>query len=147
MRIELVVGDWSSDGHGQTHSVWFEVTSSDKDGDVTENELRDAFIEGCAILDQEPNDPSFGEPSLPFCESYEDSIVPASFVVKLASHGVDVYDFFDGLDRADACPSIAGPDAWAQLWMAVAKIGNPNLDIVQCANKNSIRIGGYGLFY
>lgn len=120
--IQLVVGDWSGDGHCQTDTVIVESSKS-------KSETESAFKKG---------DEKFGLSS--YCEEYEDSTVPEKLILQLKDYLP--WNFDESLSYEDFS---ASPEEYADLWIAVARSADPDLElhIVQITR---IEIGGYGCY-
>jgi hypothetical protein len=127
--IEIVVGDWSADGHGRTETVV--ITT-----DYTAKEVEKAFNAGVKKT---------GFNIQEHCQEYEDNAVPN-----------DLYDYFDAQgveyanirhDSDDGNQGI-GSDDYAKIWLKTCELGDPNFKYkVQSNYENKVNIGGYGLFY
>lgn len=144
MLVNLVLGDWSGDGHEKTDSVTYKVN-------LSETELKASFETGLSILDNNKDGVKRRGYSLPICEDYEDSRLPADFLVKLKACGLDPIDYIDEWSAEDY---LQDPDSgasvdrnqFAKLWLDVAKLGNAILEYEEVQMPH-INIGGYGLFY
>lgn len=125
--LEIVMGDWSNDGHGRTEKV---VISTD----FTREEVEKAFKAGVEKT---------GFDITTHCEDYEDGSVPNA-----------LYDYFDkagveyGNIREDnESTQGIGYDDFVKIWFKTCEIGNPDFKYTQVSHyENEIRIGGYGLF-
>lgn len=142
MRIRLVAGDWSKDGHNQSDTYMYEVNLSSE-------ELSEAFKLGAARLGQKFNDGNYrGDPAFNFCENYRDSKIPPQVVAAMRREGLDPDDFFQRwTDKTDGdADYVAEIDLWPEFWLAVAKLGNPSLTYKKTSDEGWIAIGGYGLY-
>ena len=134
-NITLVVGDWSGDGHGQTHNV---IISTN----LTVAEIVKAYVKGKETLGFDLED---------FCSEYEDSILPqrvADEIVKLSGLPFKEGELDDDdMDMEDLTEPhyFMDTDLYARLWCGVVKIGNPAFQF-QFITGEEIHIGGYGLF-
>ncbi len=136
-EFRLVLGDWSDDGHGKCDSFFYRIHW------CTEA-MEAAHAKGCATLGFDPHSK--------FCKDYEDSLVPIEEFEKLKAHGVlndkDLEEIDIETDVAADYPGASfHPQAWANLYMAIAALGEPNFTYVQTIPKNKVRIGGYGFYY
>lgn len=126
--IDLVVGDWSGDGHNQKQI--FTIKSNLDNGAVAkafkagEKKLRFRFRDTVAV-------------------SYDDNKVPSDAIEKLKKHGLDlgavIYDYMEGEQVT------IGPDEYVDIWLFIAKLGNPSFEF-ELIDSPAINIGGYGLF-
>lgn len=127
-RICLEVGDRYDDGHGKWDQFRFE-------SNFDSTQIATAYRKGCEILGFDLiND---------YCQDYEDNLIPATEHQKLIKNGIDFFD----RHSADG-DGLAGPKAWANTYMAIAKLGDRNLEYISL-NKSDfvIDIEGYGLYY
>lgn len=127
--IELVVGDWSHDGHEKTKT--FRVTCN-----KTAAKLKTAYKAGVEVCGLDLKDTVAVE--------YEDSILATEDASKLAAAGIPVAELVDGSSDNDGfCLTT---DSFAELYMRIANLGAPDLtwDYVEA---NQVEVGGYGLFY
>jgi len=124
--INLVIGDWSDDGHGKTHTVTVK-------SNLLKENIDRAYLEGVKKIGVDISE---------YCEDYEDTLVPMEALKKLETAGFDLYTL-DGYGEDEEF-GIWYED-FAKIWMFIAKTGNPDLILVP-ADPNSINIGGYGLF-
>jgi hypothetical protein len=123
MILELVVGDWSHDGHNQTETYSIECNLGKK-------ALESAYAKGAKIaFDLKEH-----------CCDYEDSQLPTELWNKLIALGFD-NEPETGLEEA----VYIEPDVYLDIYMFIAKLGNPKLDW-SMATDSRICIGGYGLF-
>jgi hypothetical protein len=129
MIFSLVIGDWSDDGHGKTRTV--EVESK-----FSSQEFIAAFQKGIKQID-----PKCNGHELPICQNYQDSKVPIEFVAGLRKCGLNPDDYLEYYNGTYGIWS----DTFANLWLAIAKLGNSELEY-EIVHGHSIRIGGYGLF-
>ncbi len=132
MIIELVVGDWSKDGHNQSDKFLYETN-------LSKEEIEKAFSDGCNTIGIKFN----------ICEEYEDDKVSQDFISKIVLAGLDpskyLYESWDSkkLER------IENPESFSLLWLDIAKVGNSSLEykLIKPESGYGIKIGGYGLYY
>lgn len=126
--IQLIVGDWSDDGHGKTDSVF--VRSN-----LSVEETKAAFEKG---------DKNFKFSS--YCSEYEDSNLPKDLVEKLKPFLTkkELSEIYQEYDQNDSLS--VSSDEFVYFWIAVARSGNPDLKI-KVTKVNSITVDGYDLFY
>lgn len=146
MLALLVIGDWSSDGHGRTETIRI-------DHNLTSNSaLQKAYKAGAAILGHDIEKV--------VAEDYQDGSCPEEVMDALIQHGImekDPAEDYWGIKGGQA-PIVAddaysygdrihfNSELYAAVWMEVAKLGEPTL--VYTTPKRSyedrINIGGYG---
>lgn len=136
-RIQLVVGDWSHDGHNMTCDVFVECS-------LSRSELEDAFNKGVKKL---------GVNLTKYCEAYEDSSIPKDVYLKIAAVDPSLTRSKDGdtgtLKREDDVDfNYTDDQEYATLWMLTAKAGRPTMEwtLADIPYEQRICIGGYGLF-
>lgn len=143
--INLVLGDWSADGHSLTETV---TIACNLDGD----QLWQAYEQGVAKLGLNVSEDVAAE--------YEDSTITSVAWAKLAAAGMTLeglyadneYDLKAARDQLADDPTeefrmSIGPDDFVRIWLFVAKLGDPTFEfVIEEDNKNSVNIGGYGLF-
>lgn len=120
--ICLVIGDWSGDGHCQTDTVIVESSKS-------KAETESAFKKG---------DEKYGLSSV--CEEYEDSTIPEKLILQLKDYLP--WNFDESLSYEDFS---ASPEEYADLWIAVARSADPELEL-NIVEIPWIGIGGYGCY-
>jgi hypothetical protein len=118
--IELIVGDWSGDGHEETSSILFDVTGASR------SSLDAYHNQGCEIL---------GSKLSRQCQEYGDDAFSFDFISRLKAHNIPTLDPSEFLT----------PLAFAETYMQIAKLACPDLswEYIEFENLN---IGGYGLF-
>lgn len=148
--INLVLGDWSGDGHNRTKGY---VIDSSVSFDMLEN----AHHKGCKVLGFSFENEAASE--------YEDPTISVDHFQKIIDH-IDVdeaqfiinniggsRDFYSPTKLND--PSIEMGErrvrltleSYAALWLMIAKIHDPTIIFkVNIDNSERINIGGYGLF-
>jgi hypothetical protein len=122
--IQLVVGDYSADGHGRTNIFCYE-------SNLSINEIDSAFRSGISEL---------GFDITKFCKGYEDNQIPQEFVDVLLSKG------FDEFENCDEEAASLGSESYAAIYLFTAKVGNPAFEYVEFKISKK-EIGGYGLFF
>jgi hypothetical protein len=127
-KIELIVGDWSNDGHGRTRM--FTIASN-----LTKAELEKAYEAGVKIVGFDPKH---------FVEDYQQSYLPAEQILRLIELGIKDWVAPDDDDDEDV---EIYPDAYKDIWLFVAKLGNPEFEFELNVPSETIKVGGYGLFY
>jgi hypothetical protein len=135
-QINLVLGDWSGDGHCYTATITVRCN-------LNKEQLEKAFKAGCKKTNVDfQND---------VASQYEDSTISETVIEKLSKHGFKIEDYSDDENPEEFHTGIKGyylsVDGYAAAWMFVAKIGNPELEYEDLTgNSPNINIGGYGLF-
>ena len=119
--VNLIVGDWSLDGHNQTSSVTIE-------SNLSKSEIKEAYKAGTAIVGFDL--------SSKVCIEYEDYKISEEHLSKLEKCGITVE-----LDDGDL-----NAETFALIYLDIAKLGNPDSEFVIVSSKAAINIGGYGLF-
>jgi len=134
MRTQLVVGDWSDDGHGKTEvfQVIHNLASSDS--------LEDAFVRGSELLEIDMEQIA--------CD-YEAPYIYRGQIDKLLKAGFDSdTESFTMPEELDAYGYVEGPEGFINIWLFIAKQGNPDLEYeILPTYKDVINVGGYGLFH
>lgn len=129
-NIDLVVGDWSSDGHGISSSVPFIANFPLED--VEKFHAQAAKQHGLDFATQ--------------CEDYEDSCLSEDFLeaalIAFANHPTAL-SFFQELVKEDG---YVKADEFCFVYMYIAELGQPLLKWQHVEGNPSIAIGGYGLF-
>lgn len=129
MRIELVVGDWSKDGHGISETFLFEVN-------LNKEQIYKAYKKGSKILGYDLIETK--------CRGYEESSVTELWWKEFleATKTKDEDYTVDGAYNGNI--SIY-PETWAQMYWAVCKLGDESLTYEEVENDGRIEINGYGL--
>lgn len=127
--INLVVGDWSGDGHKQ-----FDYVSINSNVDA--ETIEDAYKKGTKIVGFDW--------SKEVASTYEDNEVCSEIVKKLKDHGHP--GFYEEND--DGTATIYEADDFAQTYMFIACVGDPSIvwSFVEMT-KHQIKIGGYGIYF
>jgi hypothetical protein len=132
--INLIVGDWSHDGHNMTDTVTIHSNLNVK-------ELEAAYKKGAKKIGVDP--------TKEIAEEYEDNKISKEAYDKLVTHGFDVKDLIDvpDPDESEDSYDLYSSEAFSEIWLFVAKTGNPDFEYEMLEESdNSINIGGYGLF-
>lgn len=119
--IELVLGDWSDDGHGKTLSTWFKTNL---DQEQIEQAYQLGVIKiGVSICDD-------------IAKEYQDSQISEEDAQKFVDAGFTYYPLGPNLIQ----------EQFLELYLFTVKTGNPEFRYYEQKSK-SINIGGYGLFW
>jgi hypothetical protein len=129
VKIKIVAGDWSDDGHGKTESVNIETDSS-------ADEVEIAYKKGVKKTKFDIRK---------FCDSFDDNIVPSKKVKSLFEHGFTEEGLYlDPLDPSEDSYCV-GADSYIAIYLALCKIGGLDFTVDE-TKTNEVRIGGYGCF-
>jgi hypothetical protein len=126
-KIELIMGDWSDDGHGKSDRKIIESS-------ISKAALLKAYKKGVELI-------GFDIGSM--CADYEDSSIPLPCAVKFQELGVKFDQPLN--EEEDECHCIYQTEFFA-CWMKTCEVGNPDLKWTELSTKDFIDIGGYGLF-
>ena len=129
-HINLIVGDWSGDGHCKTSHY---TVSSNK----TKDEVLKAYKNGVKIIgvDLAKN----------VCRQYQESSISNSDLNLLITHGLSDFEPIDD-DRFNDEDSIElEPDWFVDIWLFITRKGDADL-VLELVDNDSIHVGGYGLF-
>lgn len=118
MLINLVVGDWSGDGHEKTENILVLSNKSSK-------EIEKAYQDGTEILGFD-----FSEEC---CSDYEDYEIKEKYIKILKNENIKVDDNFMDIE------------SFASIYIQICKLGDPELKI-DIQDIDIVDIGGYGLF-
>lgn len=124
MKINLIVGDWSGDGHEKTEVFIIE-------SNLSPDEIKDAYAKGSKIL-------GFNL-IRKVCIEYEDNFIPFSIAKILNSHLNTEFNI-------DGQLSLVIPKQWVDLYLKIVHLGNDSFKYGYIAGVD-INIGGYGLFF
>ncbi len=106
----VVVGDWSDDGHGKTDTFVFSIPD-----DVTFDQLRANYERNCEDYGVRPDK---------WASEWQDSSFPLHEYIRIAELGWDSGYEFDELDQFDDSTEVDfGSDSYADLLMFVATHG------------------------
>lgn len=129
--INLVLGDWSGDGHSKTEIV--SILSN-----LLKNDIEKAYKKGCKKVGFDL--------TKDVCAEYEDMSASKEVVEALRAVGFKPEDFLEEDDDGDWSFAYNG-DAFAELWLRIAQLGNPDFKYeITTHNTPNINIGGYGLY-
>lgn len=126
--FDLVVGDDSDDGHGQTEI--FKIFCN-----LSYVELWKAYKEGTKIV---------GFAIDKFFKSAESNTIKVKHLQRLIELGLTEWDV--GEEDGEADIEIY-PENYAELWLFTAMLGNPVLQFEHGPRALRLPIGGYGLFF
>lgn len=126
-EIQLVMGDWSDDGHGKTETV--RIRSN-----LPALELQAAYLKGVEITGVHLTSSIASE--------YEDSIFPQEAIDSLAKFGVNPESYLEEYED----DWIVTAETFHWIWLFIARIGNPELEWEEF-RADTLNIGGYGLFW
>lgn len=147
MIINLVVGDWSADGHEKTDTFSVEVNkipfSPPRWGDVSSDTEESIFYQGCVKLGLSP---SFTDE---VCAGYDDPLIPKDLIYKV--YGEDESDLPEEEilieeDSEGHTIYFCTPKGWAFLLLDICKIGDPNFEY-EFTNNPTFNLRGHGLYY
>lgn len=126
MIISLIVGDWSTDGHGRTGTVV--ITTN-----FTAEEMEKALNVGQDVVGIDFNN---------LCSEYQDAYLSEGDYTKLMLAG-----FNHSWDKnEDGCVYL-DVDNFVKIYLFLVKIGDNKFEYTSAgANYDEILIGGYGLF-
>lgn len=126
--IELVMGDYSRDGHEKTESIM--VISN-----ITLQELKEAYQIGTEKI------------GFDFIKTvaadYGDGSLSKEKFDKLRDAGLTEDDWFE--EGEDKFPLMYYKDAFAEIFLFICKLGNELFEY-EYPKTDSMHIGGYGLF-
>ena len=126
-RIDLIVGDWSGDGHGKSQTV---VINSN----LPKGELMAAYQAGTKLVGFDLG--------CDVCEEYEDNRMKREYKTKLLDLGFR--NFYDDDPEEDTC--YVDQDIFTQIFLFICKLGNPSFEHQLIKSDSYLYIGGYGLF-
>lgn len=122
--VNLVMGDWSADGHGMTETITIKCN-------VSRDELVEAYKVGsltCGV-----------DLKAEVACDYDDSSFPVDIIEKLEACG------FNSEGLVEEGDAFIEPELYWNVWMFIAKLGNPAIEFDEVAGQD-IKIGGYGMF-
>ncbi len=111
----VVIGDWSTDGHGRSDD--YLVKTSHKQAEC-QQAYRDAVKASGVALDHQ------SKAKIQLCCDFEDSYISAEAIQKLTELGV-VWDFLESELNDDGGVSV-GPDEMARLFMEMIRTQIPD---------------------
>lgn len=137
--INLVVGDWSDDGHGKTDTIT--ITSN-----FTMEQIEQAYKDGRGLV---------GVNLSNVCNDYEDTLLSYEDWQKLSVAGLIIENLhMDEYSYGEAVKAITNkegiylsPETFARIYMFIADQGSLGLlwNIIN-DNYHAINIGGYGFY-
>lgn len=128
-QINLILGDWSNDGHGKTCTKTVRCN-------LSYEELQKAYVKGSEIV------------GFDFCDKvaceYQDSGLDANHASMLEKHGCNLFsecENFEGIYYLST-------DLFARIFMFVCGVGADSKLEWEFVSKRNLdfHIGGYGLF-
>jgi hypothetical protein len=125
--IQVVVGDWSEDGHGKTFALSINCSHSGRS-------LETAYKKGTAKVGFDLVES--------VADRYEDNELPADKLQALVKNGVKI-EFENGVED-DGTVSLTRED-FAKLYLAICQLGNPKIEYKK-SRQDKVRVRGYGLF-
>ena len=132
IKFQLVVGDWSRDGHNETEDFIIESTLPDH------TYFNNGIALACATYDIVLRN-SWGDNSIGYCEDYDDPKIPLELLQKIG------YD----LDTLENVPTndmvYISPEDWVRIHIHLVHKAYPDYES-HIINFPTYRIGGYGLF-
>lgn len=129
--INLVVGDWSGDGHNKTEQSTIKCN-------IEKKELEKAYKKGTKKIGFDLTQE--------VCEEYEDMSMPITIAEKLKAAGIDPLEYAEQEEGREDMSFSYDWIAFIKLWLRIAKLGNPNLEYDMSSSDNqNINVGGYGL--
>lgn len=132
--VNLVLGDWSGDGHSKTDFIT--IRSS-----LSPVALAKAYNMGCKIVGFDLSNE--------VASDYEDSRIRGEELKKLRAAGYtkeldDEYPENDSGNEEYDGTALLDSDTFAEIYLWVAQKGNPKLQYE--VDRSRLDIGGYGLF-
>jgi len=127
--VDLIVGDWSSDGHGRTEKISIK-------SNLNKSQIQDAYKKGVEIS---------GVNLEQVCCEYEGTKVPREIYEKLTTAGMYNDDVFENeIDEDGDGDLYINAQDFAFIYLFLVELGNPTFryKIIQ---PEKINIGGYGL--
>lgn len=134
MLIQLVLGDWSNDGHGKTDSVFIE-------SNLTAQQIQDAYV---AAMNKLPALKCLNT----LAEDYEDSELSNDHITALREAGYPIDKFVKEYEEGygDDCTPSVDKESYTDIYLFIVLVGNPEFKH-EVVSLDDINIGGYGLFY
>lgn len=129
MIYQLIVGDWSHDGHNQSDTLMVEVNAPP--GFLDYSNQDSPFYKGCNTL-------GIADPIKTICEAYEDMWIPIELAKRVFNDNELEPDDFSNDFRAD-------PKSWVEFLLEICKIGDSNFTYT-ILDYPIIHVGGYGLY-
>jgi hypothetical protein len=135
--IELVVGDWSKDGHNQMDKYVVQVLGVD-----SAEELESAYNIGCKKV---------GLGTLQqYCRGYEENDFPVEFIriidkLAVGFGFVDAIEFYESASVIEGELTSLDPDSYVLCYLVLARFGNPDIRF-DIQRGSFLHIGGHGLY-
>lgn len=142
--ISLVLGDWSSDGHGKTDTV--NIKSN-----LDKNELFKSYKKGSKKVGFNFIDE--------VCSDYEDGLLSKNYLNLLVKQGFTVDSLGNDISisnlievteafEADSEGLDLDTETYTRIFLFITKLGNEKFqyEILKQKDSPTIEIGGYGLF-
>lgn len=123
--VNIIVGDWSDDGHGKTET--FAIKSN-----ITRDEIDKAYTQAIKTY---PKLNAFDS----ICEDYEDNSIPEDLLDELKLLGYQPPKWMEKEFRVSR-------EEFVDIYLFIVKLGNPAFEYSH-VNHNELTIGGYGLFW
>jgi hypothetical protein len=149
MKVKLLIGDWSGDGHGKSESIIFETNK-------TVEEIQQAYKDSCKLtgisfnhnedytgLNLKWNHPEYKDRKI--CTEYDSYEISRLAEKILKEHGIDVWEGFDedAYDREDELAPVDGVDHFTELWVKFVKLSLPDLEMTRISDDEIPVINGY----
>lgn len=128
--INLVVGDWSGDGHSMTSNVMIH-------SNLSINQIKKAVEVACTKVGFD-----FTQE---ICQDYECTRLSDYQAEKLMSAGIDLHKILEFDEELNEWSFCYDPHKFVELWLEFVKLGNSKF-IYEIVEGKNINIGGYGLF-
>lgn len=137
--LNLVVGDWSDDGHGKIKIFTLKCNYS-----------KDEFMKAYKKVSEKINLDIIKN----LCNKFEDNKITLNTINLLISNKIIDKDFFNlededlnGSKKIEDGDISLDPDSFIDLIIAVVKSELKDFECEDISNLNKINVGGYGLFY
>jgi hypothetical protein len=138
--LNLVVGDWSRDGHNQTDSILVSTA-------LTAQDVQDAWRTLERDLKAKYNFTLYDN----VCSEYEESQLNEMQVIAFLNMGIDLDSIAENYSENPSDPPDyhLGSDSYAELVIELLNKTNPALELKSVPHQynKEINIGGYGLFW
>ncbi len=128
--INIVVGDWSGDGHGKTKTYIFECSHSPKDVQVAYES--GATREQHRIINT-------------IATHYDDNVLTENHIATLKELEYD-FEMLECFGEFSDDAKYLNTDEYVDIYWHIVKRGNPEITYNEIKGRN-ITIGGYGFFY
>jgi hypothetical protein len=129
--VNLVVGDWSDDGHGKTETVMIMSNFDQK-------QIRAAYKKGVKTLGLDVAEH--------VCEDYEDSILSLKDYKTLSDKGFIFSKEIKKIVEKKNDEIYVDTDLFVKMYLFVVKLGEPTFEYEIPKPLQCVEIGGYGLF-